>query len=347
MKHPWMTHALVYCMAAIIAILVLVQQTIGMDRTTWLPRQRGQQRAGRPQRPIVGRMTSAIPTYAISTLREKRIARGSFLAHRDRSGEQEWMDLPGQDPNLLTTMFIDLERVNRWLGGTWITTRGLDRIFRDHPASDTVTILDVASGSGDIPRAISTWARRRKRSVSVIATDINPVVLGLAHGADATDNLHVVAADAINLPFADDAVDVAACSFFLHHLDPPDVIAALREMRRVSRGTVLINDMVRGWPSFAGAWLFSRMFTRNPISRHDAPLSARRSYTRAELLELAAAAGLRPMATYGFAGYRVVLVTTDSLAAATTDIAPFRHDPCGSTTGATYPRVPADAAHVT
>ncbi|HYI15408.1 MAG TPA: methyltransferase domain-containing protein, partial [Thermomicrobiales bacterium] len=114
------------------------------------------------------------------------------------------------------------------------------------------------------------------------------------------------------LPFADDAVDVAACSFFLHHLDPPDVVAALREMRRVSRGTVLINDMVRGWPSFAGAWLFSRIFTRNPISRHDAPLSARRSYTRAELQMMAAAAGLEITATYGFAGYRVVMVTTDA-----------------------------------
>ncbi len=222
------------------------------------------------------------------------------------------MDLPGQDLNLLATMFVDLQRVNRWLGGTWITTRGLDRVFRDYPAGEAVTILDVASGSGDIPRAISSWAGRRERPVSIVATDINPVVLGLAHQNESMDDLHLVAADAMRLPFADDAVDVAASSFFLHHLDPPDVVAALREMRRVSRGTVLINDMVRGWPSFAGAWLFSRIFTRNPISRHDAPLSARRSYTRAELREMAAAAGLEPTATYGFAGYRVVMVTTDA-----------------------------------
>ncbi|MDQ3548487.1 MAG: methyltransferase domain-containing protein [Chloroflexota bacterium] len=239
--------------------------------------------------------------------------RPSFLAQRDLSGEQEWMDLPGQNPADLATMFTDLQRVNRWLGGAWMTTRGLDRIFREYPAGEAITILDVASGSVDIPRVMSAWACRRKRAVSIVATDINPDVLRLAHGSNAVDGVQLMAADALHLPFADDAVDVAACSFFLHHLDPPDVVAALMEMRRVSRGSVLINDMVRGWPSFAGAWLFSRVFTRNPISRHDAPLSARRSYTRAELLDMAAAAGLEPMATYGFAAYRVVLVTTDSL----------------------------------
>ncbi len=286
MKLPWTSRGLVTCVALIIATCTFVQHAIAMDRTVRLPG------AGR--------------------LRSARIGRPSFLASRDQSGEQEWMDLPGQDPTLLSTMFTDLQRVNRWLGGSWITTRGLDRIFREHPVDEAVTILDVASGSGDIPRAISGWARRRKRTVSIVATDINPVVLGLAHRNDATENLYLVTADAMQLPFADDAVDVAACSFFLHHLDPPDVVAALREMRRVSRGTVLINDMVRGWPSFAGAWLFSRVFTRNPISRHDAPLSARRSYTRAELREMAAAAGLELTASYGFAGYRVVMVTTDS-----------------------------------
>ena len=55
--------------------------------------------------------------------------------------------------------------------------------------------------------------------------------------------------------------------------------------------------------------------TRNRISRHDAPLSARRSYTRAELIELAARAGLEPLAFYGFFGYRMMMVTADRRAA--------------------------------
>ena len=94
----------------------------------------------------------------------------------------------------------------------------------------------------------------------------------------------------------------------MYILDPDGVVAALREMRRVSRRGVLVNDLVRGRISYAGAWALSRAFTRNPISRHDAPLSARRSYTRAELSALAARAGLEPVAFYGVLGYRLAMV---------------------------------------
>lgn len=236
---------------------------------------------------------------------------GSCLAQRDQSGEHEWMDLPGRDPRELADMFKDLCRVNRWLGGGWMTVRGLERLIGGRGLREQIMILDVASGSVDIPRVMLQWARRRGRNVSVVATDINPEVLKLAKDLGSPDSVQLVAADALCLPFADDAFDVAASSFFLHHLDPDRVMLALREMHRVSRGGVLINDMVRSWISYVGAWALSRAFTRNRISRHDAPLSARRSYTRAELIELAARVGLEPVACYGFWGYRVVMVTVD------------------------------------
>jgi ubiquinone/menaquinone biosynthesis C-methylase UbiE len=239
----------------------------------------------------------------------------SFLAQRDASGEQEWMDLPGRDPDELAGMFLDLRRVNRWLGGAWMTSRALDHFFGDRDPRERITILDVASGSVDIPRVMSRWAQRRRRNVSIVATDINLEVLQLAKDHGSPDSVQLVAADALRLPFADDALDVAACSFFLHHLDPDDVVAALREMRRVSRDGVLINDLVRSRISYLGAWLFSRIFTRNAISRHDAPLSARRAYTRTELVEMAARAGLEPVACSGFFSYRVVMVTEEAAAA--------------------------------
>ena len=294
---------LVWRTIAILVTLALLRGVIVADRTgqpAW-PRLQG----GR-SRQIVDNVSDAMAMV------KRRIVRGwTFLAQRDTSGEQEWMDLPGQDPVLLADMFNDLRRVNRWLGGGWTTSRGLANVFRHHPAGEQMTILDVASGSVDIPRIMTRWARRNYRTVSIIATDINPDVLKLARDTGSDEAVRLVTADALHLPFADNAVDVVACSFFLHHLDRPDVIEALREMRRVSRGRVLINDMVRSWPSFLGAWLFSRIFSRNPISRHDAPLSARRSYTREELVSLAASAGLEPVASYGFFGYRVMLVMTD------------------------------------
>jgi hypothetical protein len=79
-------------------------------------------------------------------------------------------------------------------------------------------------------------------------------------------------------------------------------------MCRVARRGIVVNDLVRNWPGYAGAWLFSHALTRNPLTRHDAPLSARRAYTRREMTALFTCAGLSSVASIGFLGYRVALI---------------------------------------
>lgn len=232
----------------------------------------------------------------------------SFLVERHVSDEQEWMDLPGRDPRELAGTFRDLRRVNRWLGGDWLTIGGLERLISGFLTRQDIQIIDVASGPADIPRVISDWTRRRQLTSIVVATDINPAILGLAKALGSPGSLELVTADARGLPFADRSFDIATCSLVLHHLDAEDVVYTLREMRRVAREGVVINDLVRGWPSYLGALVLSRIATRNPISRHDAPLSARRAYTQDELRALAARAGLELVASQSFFGYRLMMV---------------------------------------
>ena len=121
------------------------------------------------------------------------------------------------------------------------------------------------------------------------------------------DGLRFIVGDGRRLPFADGSVDVAACSLVIHHLPPDEAVAMLREMRRVARRGVIVNDLIRTWLGLLGAWAVSRALTRNPLTRHDAPLSVRRAYTRAELVELARRAGLGPVVVAGWLGYRVSL----------------------------------------
>jgi Tfp pilus assembly protein FimT len=64
---------------------------------------------------------------------------------------------------------------------------------------------------------------------------------------------------------------------------------------------------VRSRLSVLAAWSFSRLFTRNRLTRHDAPLSARRAYTRAEAVALAQRAGWRAPRTESFRLIRMVL----------------------------------------
>ena len=216
------------------------------------------------------------------------------------------MDRPGHDPHDLSDNLIDLHLVNRWLGGAKLTLDALERLV-PASAAGPLHILDVGAGGADIARAVAGWARLRSRSALVVAADLSHEILAIAARHRRSHDLRFAVGDALRLPFADGRFDVAVSSLMLHHLSPSAAVAALREMRRVARLGVVVNDIVRWWPGVWGAWLMARVFSGNPLTLHDGPLSVRRAYTRAELRDLAARAGLRDVELRGFVGYRVAL----------------------------------------
>jgi len=218
----------------------------------------------------------------------------------------ELMDRPGHDPTVLADNLYDLRLVNRWLGGAMLTVGGLERLTDRLGPHAPLRVLDVAAGGADISRVVAGWARRRQRDALVVATDLSHEILRLATHPPGPGLVFAVC-DGLHLPFRDGAFDAAVCSLVLHHLRPDDAVRLLREMRRVSRLGIVVNDVVRWWPGVWGAWLMSRLFSRNPLTRHDGPLSVRRAYTRPELRDLAARAGLRDLSFEGFMGYRVAL----------------------------------------
>jgi SAM-dependent methyltransferase len=85
-----------------------------------------------------------------------------------------------------------------------------------------VHALDVATGGGHVAR------RLREAGCDVVSIDPAP-------GMQPT-----VVARAEDIPFADDSFDVVACRIAPHHFE--DVRAALKEMARVSRGLVVVQD---------------------------------------------------------------------------------------------------------
>lgn len=223
-----------------------------------------------------------------------------------RAHEEEWMDLPDQDPTLVAECLDDLSRLNRFTGGVFLTIRALGRLTRDLAPGDDLEIVDVATGGGDFPRAMAAWARRRGLQARILATDLSPTILGLA-ACDGPPGVEFAVADARRLPFGDGSFDVATCSLLLHHLEPDDAVLMLEEMRRVARRGVIVNDLVRSWVGYLGALVLPRAMSKNPLFRHDAPLSIRRAYTRGEMYALAARAGLGPIRFHGFPGYRVTM----------------------------------------
>ena len=231
---------------------------------------------------------------------------GSLRALTPRRRTQpELIDAPGHDRELLRANLADIARVNRFLGGYRLTLRALARLLAAAPPRRELRVLDVGTGGGDFPPVLVAWARARGLRATVVGVDSSEEVLALA--LPQPPEVELAIADARALPHADGEFDVAVCSLLLHHLDPADAVAALRELRRVARAGVVVNDLVRSWPAYVAALVLTRVFSRNRLTRADGPASVLRAYTRRELESLAAEAGLHGVAFSGFLGYRTAM----------------------------------------
>lgn len=228
----------------------------------------------------------------------------AFLPPVPRREEPELIDYSTPDRPILESNLADLRRVNRWLGGTWLTLRALDRLTADVRPGAEVSILDVATGSADLPEAMVAWAARRGLRIRLIASDLAEQILGLAR-RQVSAPLEFLVADGRSLPLPDRGVDVATCSLVLHHLGPDNAVELIHEMWRVARHGIVLNDLVRSRLSYWGARLLCHLFSANPLTRHDGPLSVLRSYTPREIEVLAGRAGVDHLVRAGDLGYRL------------------------------------------
>ena len=208
----------------------------------------------------------------------------------------ELLDGPLDEPATLDGNLRDLRRINRWLGGVALSAAALEALAA-HRAE--LTLLDVGTGGGDIPIALAKLARTRRRRLHAVGIDNRPEVLAAAVRTRPSnieaDGIELHVGDGRRLGYADRSFDVAHASLLLHHLDPAVAVETLREMGRVARLGVVVNDLDRTPIGWVGAWLLGHLLTGNRYTRHDAPLSVRRAYRPHEAAVLLYAAGLRPV----------------------------------------------------
>ena len=207
----------------------------------------------------------------------------------------EHLDGPLTDQGMLAGNLRDLRRINRLLGGVDLSRRAIDSLLGTRRAP--IRVLDIGTGGADIPVALLASWRRRGVEARVTGIDSRHEVLQAAIAERPLlrriAELELVEADGLALPYADGSFDVAHASLLLHHLEPPQAEILIHEMARVASNGIVVNDLARGPLAWLGAWLLVHVATRNRFTRHDAPLSVRRSYTLSEARALVGRAGLR------------------------------------------------------
>lgn len=211
-----------------------------------------------------------------------------FLQQRLRTNE--WIDRPDIDPRQLRKSLAYIRKINHYLRYTDVTLAQLESLAGNWKPGEVIRILDIATGSADIPRAILEWADRRKLNVRITGIDLHAQILKIAEEDGPDPRLTLLRGNAMQLPFADGCFDYAHTAMFLHHLDDDDVVRVLREMGRVSSRGVIVSDLLRRKRAYG--WIKAFTFFSTPMVRHDGPASVAQAFTPEEVHALRDGAGL-------------------------------------------------------
>ena len=219
---------------------------------------------------------------------------------------RELFDDPAADAATVVASLRDIARANRYFGGAAAAVSRLDEFFRAAPSGAALTLLDVGTGEGDIPRAARRRAASRGLQLRVLGLERHPAAARLA-ARDGT--ITPLIADTHALPFRTASVDLVLCSQLLHHFRGAALVSAIAELGRVAQLGVVIADLRPSPMAALAFWLVGYLLRFHPVTRRDGFVSVLRGFTPATLGRACREARVEPLVRT-HPGFRVTAAWT-------------------------------------
>ena len=203
----------------------------------------------------------------------------------------EWMDEPCTYEDWCACI-RDLAQVNRVTFAHRPTIQWLNTLVAATSTQETLRILDVGCGGGDMLRAIAEWAKRRNVRVSLTGIDLNPFAARAASKLiPAAYEIQWITGDAYSYA-PSEGIDVVLSSLFTHHLTGPEIVRFLAWMESVAQSGWFINDLHRSQITPLLFTALAKAARWHRFVQHDGPVSIRRSFLKSEWQNSCAEAGI-------------------------------------------------------
>lgn len=204
--------------------------------------------------------------------------------------ELELMDRPQPVSAELERDLENIRDLNRWFGSYALIAMFLSPWIK---SGAQMRIVDLATGSADIPRLIAEHGRKIGAELRIDALDRQSSTLEIAKKLSFNyPEISFVEGNILEWNAAE-AYDVVLCTLALHHFSEHDAVRVLQRCRELSRKFVLVSDLHRGFFLTAGVSFLTKIAFREPMTKYDARLSAARAFSFSEMDELARRAGWR------------------------------------------------------
>jgi len=160
------------------------------------------------------------------------------------------------------------------------------------PKDRRITVIDAASGYGDMARKVDRWAAKNGFDLEIVGVDMNPWAARAA--AEATEPgrpLRWVTANLFDFQ-AEDGAGIIMCSLFTHHLSHPQLVRFIRWMEDKSRIGWFINDLERHPIPYYFLKVAFWAARRHRFIRHDGPVSVASAFKKSDWIAALKDAGL-------------------------------------------------------
>lgn len=213
----------------------------------------------------------------------------------------ELLDRPDADPHLVRRNLADLSKANRWLGGRRALSLGLRRTLGDLSRGTRLTLLDIGTGSGDLPAYCHTWGLTRGLTITPVGLERVPAAAKIAAG----NGLPTLIGCASAFPIRSKSVDVVLVSQVVHHFTRDAAVELLGECDRFARQAVIMVELTRSNVAAAAFQVASRILGFDHTTIEDGLTSIERGLTKMEARSLLSDAGV-PATVTAVAPYRLI-----------------------------------------
>lgn len=151
--------------------------------------------------------------------------------------------------------------------------------------------MDIGCGGGDSLKTISMWAKQNKRQIHLHGVDLKQDCISYAANNCCSDNIHFQCRD-FRDAFTEKPVDIVHAALFCHHFTETEIIEFI-QLCKEHQAIFVINDLERNSIAYYFIKWLTRIFSKSPLVKNDAPLSVLRGFKKTEWISILQKAGIK------------------------------------------------------
>lgn len=178
----------------------------------------------------------------------------------------------------------EIASINRFLGGNSITLIGIKNLLSRIPKTETIVIVDLGCGNGDMLRMLSEYGSHHGWDFKLVGVDANEYTIGYARQLSVLyPNISYIREDIFEISFEAIQYDIALCTLTLHHFDDSQVMQLLQVLKNRASIGIVINDLHRNALAYRLFQLLGFVFRLEAMSKSDGLVSILRGFKKEDL----------------------------------------------------------------